>query len=336
MLRIVGMPGSPYSRKLRAVLRYRRIPHAWMMVSSPETRGCHARASSSFRSSSCPAPTVRRGESIRAAHPPARDRVRGAFRHSARLRAGVRRRAPRGLRRRVAHEGDVPLSLGLRRRRGARRDDPAALVVGGPAGRDRDRGGKQFAERQVGRLGVVGSNPTTAPVIEESYRRLLALLDARLTGSRFVMGGRPGASDFAPLRPAHPARRLRSDATRGRARDGAPHRRLGRPRRGPLRPRAGATRHGSRATPQPSAPAAPRRGGAHVRAVPPRECRRARARRRTGRMHGRRPAVGAETLPVPGEVSRVAPRGPCGARGERSRRRRRVARRHGCEPLFDA
>ena len=56
--------------------------------------------------------------------------------------------------------------------------------------------GKMFAERQIGRLGVVGSNETTAPIIEESYRRLLRLLDAHLTGSRFVMGGRPGASDF--------------------------------------------------------------------------------------------------------------------------------------------
>jgi glutathione S-transferase len=56
--------------------------------------------------------------------------------------------------------------------------------------------GKLFSERQIGRLGVVGSNDTTAPVIEESYRRLLHLLDAHLAGSRFVMGGRPGASDF--------------------------------------------------------------------------------------------------------------------------------------------
>ena len=38
-LRIVGVPGSPYSRKLRGVLRYRRIPHDWIQQGSPETRG---------------------------------------------------------------------------------------------------------------------------------------------------------------------------------------------------------------------------------------------------------------------------------------------------------
>ena len=56
--------------------------------------------------------------------------------------------------------------------------------------------GRAFAERQIARLSVVGSSETTRPVIEESYRRLLLLLDAHLERSRFVLGGRPGAADF--------------------------------------------------------------------------------------------------------------------------------------------
>ncbi len=54
-----------------------------------------------------------------------------------------------------------------------------------------------IAERQIERLRVVGSNDVTTPVIEASYRRLLALLDAHLVaGHQFLMGARPGASDF--------------------------------------------------------------------------------------------------------------------------------------------
>jgi glutathione S-transferase len=60
-----------------------------------------------------------------------------------------------------------------------------------------ERAGRAFGERQLGRLAVVGSNATTRPIIEQSYQRLLALLDAQLQEKSFVMGGRPGAADFA-------------------------------------------------------------------------------------------------------------------------------------------
>ena len=57
---------------------------------------------------------------------------------------------------------------------------------------------KMIIERQVGRLGVVGSNEVTAPVIEQSYREFLRAFDAHLaSGHPYILGGRPGASDFA-------------------------------------------------------------------------------------------------------------------------------------------
>ena len=50
--------------------------------------------------------------------------------------------------------------------------------------------------RQIERLYVVGSNDVTTPVIEDSYHRFLNLMDAHLQQFPFLMGGRPGSSDF--------------------------------------------------------------------------------------------------------------------------------------------
>lgn len=57
--------------------------------------------------------------------------------------------------------------------------------------------GAQFSKRQIDRLYVVGSNPTTAPVIEASYRRFLEAFEAHLTVQPFLLGARPAACDFA-------------------------------------------------------------------------------------------------------------------------------------------
>lgn len=51
-------------------------------------------------------------------------------------------------------------------------------------------------ERQVSRLYVVGSNDTTAPVIDASYRRFLTAMEGHLANQRFMLGGRPAAGDF--------------------------------------------------------------------------------------------------------------------------------------------
>jgi len=57
--------------------------------------------------------------------------------------------------------------------------------------------GKMFSERQISRLYVVGSNETTTPLIEASYLRLLEILDKHLSQYPFLLGRRPGGADFA-------------------------------------------------------------------------------------------------------------------------------------------
>ena len=54
-----------------------------------------------------------------------------------------------------------------------------------------------FSERQISRLYVVGSNSTTAPVIEASYTRFLTLMDTLIESQTFVLGNRPASADFA-------------------------------------------------------------------------------------------------------------------------------------------
>ena len=56
---------------------------------------------------------------------------------------------------------------------------------------------EQFARRQIERLYVVGSNDITAETIKTSYARLIEILDALLARKGFVLGARPSSADFA-------------------------------------------------------------------------------------------------------------------------------------------
>ena len=194
-LHIVGAPGSPYSRKLRALLRYRRIPHAWSQMGSPEARelprprvellpqlvfpgGREALTDSS--------PLIRRLEMEYPGRSVIPDDPMVGF-----LDALLEDYADEWLTKamfhyRWAYAPDIAQAAAiLPRWRKIDEAEDAALAAG-----------KLFAERQIGRLGVVGSNATTGPVIEDSYVRLLGLLDARLRESPFVLGARPAACDF--------------------------------------------------------------------------------------------------------------------------------------------
>ena len=51
--------------------------------------------------------------------------------------------------------------------------------------------------RQIDRLWVVGSNETTAPIIESSYKRFLSIMEKHFESFPFLLGYRPSSSDFA-------------------------------------------------------------------------------------------------------------------------------------------
>ena len=52
------------------------------------------------------------------------------------------------------------------------------------------------AERMTGRIGFVGSNAVTEPLIEASFKRTVGLLEAHLQARPYLLGGRPSMADL--------------------------------------------------------------------------------------------------------------------------------------------
>jgi glutathione S-transferase len=198
-LTFVGAPGSPYTRKMRSLLRYRHIPYRMLLQMSqeaarlpqpkvpllptfylPDADGKEAPVTDST-------PLIRRFESEfegRSAVPA--DPVL-AFLDLLLEDYGDEWLSKCMYHYRWYHAADID-KAGHVLPHWARvdvSDEQIAPFV------------KGIAERQTSRLWVVGSNDVTAPVIEASYRRFLRLFDAHLQTSPYVFGRRPASSDFA-------------------------------------------------------------------------------------------------------------------------------------------
>jgi glutathione S-transferase len=199
-LKLVGGFGSPYSRKMRAVLRYRRIAFRWIMRGSAADVGIPAAPVALIPVLVFPGADGQPDEAM----------IDSTFQIK-RLEKMYPERslvppdpALAFLHAMLEDYGDEWLTKPMFHYRWKYAADihKASHVLA----LDRDphldkmrleKASQFFAERQIGRLGVVGSNDLTTPVIEDSYRRLLRLLEAHMTaGHLFVMGARPGAGDF--------------------------------------------------------------------------------------------------------------------------------------------
>ena len=200
-LQMMGAPGSPYTRKMRAVLRYRHIPFRFIQQNSQEAAKLPAAkvpllptfylpdASGAVVPVTDSTPLIRRFEDAfddRSVIPtdPALaflDELLEDFADEWLTKCMFHYR--------WYHAADIDKArrvLPLWAMSAATDEQVAPMQ-------------KLFGDRQTSRLHVVGSNDITAPVIEDSYRAFLVAFDAHLQRTRFVFGGRPAASDFAAL-----------------------------------------------------------------------------------------------------------------------------------------
>ena len=200
-----GGIGSPYTRKLRALLIYRRVAYQFLHAPAPGMSGrpdlpkpplpllpCLyvPDADGSYRAMSDTSPIIRELEQLRAGREVLPPDPAIAFLNSlvedyadewvTKQMFHYRWGTPEG----VAHANNVlPLW-----RLGTTDEQVEAFAA-------------TFGQRQVDRLSgvVAGSIEVTGPIIEASYRRLLDILRNHLAAQHFVFGGRPASADFAIL-----------------------------------------------------------------------------------------------------------------------------------------
>jgi glutathione S-transferase len=194
-----GVPGSPYTRKMLAVLRYRRLSYR-LLLGSHDAPGMppakvnllptfyFADADGTLQAVTDSSPILRRLD----AEYPMR-RVRPHVPAVAFLDSLLEDYADEWLTKamfhyRWAYEADIARASAILPAWRGRASDEALAAQG-----------EAFAARQIPRLRYVGSNEVTGPVIEASYRRFLDAFEAHLRDHAFLLGARPGGGDFGAL-----------------------------------------------------------------------------------------------------------------------------------------
>ncbi len=191
---IYGALGSPYSLKMRAVLRYRRLPHIFVSAAPGDEPIAHVRPPVIpvllFPDRSWHVDSTPMIETLERDLPPMRSLLPddGALAFLAWLIEDF------------ADEWGTKMMFHYRWYRKA---DQHAFSHWGAfdrlAGRGRaaiEHTAAAFAERQMARMPLVGCTESNRPVIEETFGELIGLLDAHVTERHFLFGSRPSVADF--------------------------------------------------------------------------------------------------------------------------------------------
>ena len=193
--RLFGSLGSPYSRKMRSIMRYRRLPHDWVLRTERNRDEIAHLKPALVPVLQYPDTDQMKNDSTPLAYD-LEDRHAGrsimpddpchAF-----LSHLIEDMADEWLTKAMFHyrwtyAADIEYASHWIA------DDSFPDHIG----ENRESMAHMFAERQVGRMPMVGCTPENAPVIEASYLRLLALLESHVGLHSYLFGSRPALADF--------------------------------------------------------------------------------------------------------------------------------------------
>jgi glutathione S-transferase len=199
-LELMGAPGSPYTRKMVGLLRYRRIPYqvSWTAGRPPKP--------------GYPMPKVPLlptfyfpdGEGAIVAvtdSTPITRRLESAYAERSVIPSDPVLSFLNALIEDYADEWLTKAMFHFRWAHKADYDNAGPLLIYWSQNKMDAGSAMQLSDsiskRQFDRLYVVGSNAVTAHTIESSYERLIGFLDELLQIKGFVLGARPSSADFA-------------------------------------------------------------------------------------------------------------------------------------------
>lgn len=190
-----GFGPSPYSVKMRAILRYRRLPFVWNAAGSPRDVAVAAGLPPVIPALTFPDGTVMNdstplAHALERAHPGQRSIIPDDPAHA-------------WLSDLLEDFGDEWVTKMMFHYRWFYAPDRAfaqdwVITSRNPQMPEAERreAMQAFNDRQVGRMAMVGCTDANRPIIEDSYRFILDTLDPHVRSLEYLFGSRPSLADF--------------------------------------------------------------------------------------------------------------------------------------------